>query len=172
MIFCITLLYLLPLEFQSAFFFKKEGVIEIERKNRKEIKYSKREWRTEACTPHRNKGHISAGFRFPLFLNCVVTVKHFEGVQIIAPKTLISLNRWLRRKFQGNHPLKSITMNNSFQHSQQEQDKSQAIWGSDRQHNKQSSSPSSSSEGSVPGIHGKGNRQRRSRKARAALCMA
>lgn len=76
----------------------------------------------------------------------------------MAPKTLISLNRWLRRKFQGNHPLKSITMNNSFQHSQQEWDKSQAIWGSYSQHNKQSSSPSSSLEGSVPGIHRKGNK--------------
>lgn len=76
----------------------------------------------------------------------------------MAPKTLISLNRWLRRNFQGNHPLKSITMNNSFQHSQQEWDKSQAIWGSYSQHNKQSSSPSSSLEGSVLGIHMKGNK--------------
>lgn len=59
----------------------------------------------------------------------------------MAPKTLISLNRWFRRNFQGNHPLKSITMNNSFQHSQQERGKSQAIWGSYSQHNKQSSSP-------------------------------
>lgn len=89
----------------------------------------------------------------------------------MAPKTLISLNRWLRRNFQGNHPLKSITMNNSFQHSQQERGKSQAIWGSYSQHNKRSSSPSSSLEGSVLGIHRKGNRQRCSRKARAALCM-
>lgn len=49
-------------------------------------------------------------------------------------------------------------MNNSFQHSQQG-DKSQAILGSYSQHNKQSSSPSSSLEGSVPqGIHRKGNK--------------
>lgn len=76
----------------------------------------------------------------------------------MVPKTLISLNRWLRRNFHGNHPLKSITMNNSFQHSQQEWDKSQAIWGSYSQHNKQSSSPSSSLKGSVLGIHMKGSK--------------